>query len=479
MTATTATRLVATVLAGLLATLLLAGTAAAGQLTNESGTWVYRASPGEANNVVVGPDMPLAGDPDPNVVTIMERGRTVTLPAGCDRGRFPTGDDIAYCPVQPVRVDLGDGDDAASAADRLPEGLLVTLDGGSGNDRLSGSHTGAKLVAAGGEGNDTLTGSHKDDVLDGGPGNDVLNGTAGNDQVLGGDGDDQLQGDDLAVGNDVIDGGNGIDTISGDWIQRDRSEGLAISLDGVANDGHPNERDNVVAVERLELTQAATVLAGAAGLHVRIWNTPNGSSKVVGSDQGDQIRTDDLGDEIDGKGGNDVIEAGYGDDRIVGGPGQDSINADAGSGACNFLVCRGPYGNDHVDVRDGEKDSVTCGVGTDTVIADAIDEIAPDCENVDRGATGGGGRDPGGGGRDPRGGGRRPSAKRCVVPKVKAGSTLSAAKKALAKKGCKAKTKKVRSAKVRRGRVVKLSHKAGKKLKHKAAVTVLVSRGRR
>jgi hypothetical protein len=469
----TATRLVATVLVGLFATLLLAGPASAGQLTNESGTWVYRAAPGEANNVVVGPDQPIAGDPDPAVITIMERGRTVSLPAECNRGPFPTGDDIAYCPAQSVRVELGDGDDSASAADGMPAGIVVTFDGGPGNDRLSGTHTGAPLVASGGDGNDTLTGSHKDDVLDGGPGNDVLNGTGGNDQVLGGDGDDQLQGDDLAVGNDVIDGGNGIDTISGDWIQRDASVGLTISLDGVANDGHPNERDNVVNVERIELTQAATVLAGAAGLNVRVWNTPNGSSKVVGSDQADQIRTDDLGDEIDGKGGNDVIEAGYGDDRIVGGPGQDTINADAGSGACNFLVCRGPYGNDHVNVRDGEKDSVSCGVGTDTVIADAIDEIAGDCETVDRGGTVTPPDRRGGGG------GRTPTAKKCVVPKVKAGSTLAAAKKALSKKGCKAKTKKAASKKVRKGRVIKLSHKAGKKLKHKATVTVIVSRGRR
>lgn len=477
MTSVTAKRLVATVLVGLFATLLLAGSASAGQLTNENNTWVYRAGPGEANRVRVQEQM-VIGTPDPNELTIVDEGHTIDLPAGCDRGPFPSGaTDVAYCPVQSVRFELGDGDDRGTTMDGLPEGLLVTIDAGPGNDTVSGSTTGAKLVASGGDGNDTLTGSHKDDVLDGGPGNDVLNGTGGNDQVLGGDGDDQLQGDDLAVGNDVIDGGNGIDTISGDWIQRDASVGLAISLDGVANDGHPNERDNVVNVERIELTQAATVLAGAAGLNVRIWNTPSGSSKVVGSDQGDQIRTDDLGDEIDGKAGNDVIEAGYGDDRIVGGPGQDSINADAGSGACNFLVCRGPYGNDHVDVRDGEKDSVTCGVGTDTVIADPIDEIAADCENVDRGTTG----TPPGRDRDPRGGGgdRRPSAKRCVVPKVKAGSTLAAAKKALSKKGCKAKTKKAASKKVRKGRVIKLSHKAGKKLKHKATVTVLVSRGRR
>lgn len=65
------------------------------------------------------------------------------------------------------------------------------------------------------------------------------------------------------------------------------------------------------------------------------------------------------------------------------------------------------------------------------------------------------------------------------MPKVKAGSSWAAAKKALAARGCTAKSSRVRSAKVRKGRVVKLSHKAGKRLKAKAKVTVYLSRGRR
>ena len=156
----TATRLVATVLVGLFATLLLAGSASAGQLVDENGTWVYRAGPGEANRVRVQEEMVIA-NPDPNRITIVDEDRTISLPNGCDRGPFPTGDtDVAYCAAKPVRFELGDGDDTATAMGGLPEGLLVTLDGGSGNDTLSGSHTGAKIVAGGGDGNDTLTGSH-------------------------------------------------------------------------------------------------------------------------------------------------------------------------------------------------------------------------------------------------------------------------------------------------------------------------------
>lgn len=59
-----------------------------------------------------------------------------------------------------------------------------------------------------------------------------------------------------------------------------------------------------------------------------------------------------------------------------------------------------PIGNDTIDVRDGEVDSVDCGVGTDTVRADWNDTIAEGCETVERtaapsprdGAGGGSGR---------------------------------------------------------------------------------------
>lgn len=74
---------------------------------------------------------------------------------------------------------------------------------------------------------------------------------------------------------------------------------------------------------------------------------------------------------------------------------------------------------------------------------------------------------------------RVPAARRCVVPKVKAGVTVAAAKRALARGNCRAKTRQVRSAKVRSGRVVRLGQKAGRRLAARAVVVVEVSRGRR
>jgi hypothetical protein len=468
----TTSRPLAALLATAAAALVLSGSATAGTLTSEAGTWVYRAAPGERNVVHVGPD---TWSMDGTLV-IHDEGIAFPLPDGCTRGPLGgTDPTYAYCPPAPVRVELGDGDDWLLVSEDLPAGTpTVTGDGGPGADRLNGPSRGARVTFAGGEGNDELNGGYQDDVLDGGPGNDRLDGKKGNDQVLGGDGDDLLQGDDLFVGSDLVDGGNGYDTISGDWIQTDASAGLSVSLDGVADDGHPGENDNVVNVERIDVNQPATLRAGAGAVYFKVLNTAAGSTKLVGSDQGDTLLSYDYADEIDGKGGNDTIEGGNGDDRIVGGPGQDTVNTEAGPNSCNFLVCRGLFGNDWVDVRDGEKDSVTCGPGADTVVADPVDEIAADCETVDRGTTGGGPRP----GPERRGGGSS-TVKRCVVPKVKAGTKPAAARKALTKRGCRAKTKQVRSAKVRRGRVVKLSQKAGRKLRHRATVTVYVSRGRR
>ena len=61
-----------------------------------------------------------------------------------------------------------DGDDIIDAAQLRSNSILLTLDGGAGDDRL-----------VGGNGNDTLFGRDGDDVLVGGPGEDVLDGGPG------------------------------------------------------------------------------------------------------------------------------------------------------------------------------------------------------------------------------------------------------------------------------------------------------------
>jgi Ca2+-binding RTX toxin-like protein len=104
----------------------------------------------------------------------------------------------------------------------------------------------------------------------------------------------------------------------------------------------------------------------------------------------DKLRTGDGADTLDGGAGADYLDGGYGDDHITGGAGADIIHGDIAGGDCGggiYGYCKLPYGNDMIDARDGEIDSIDCGAGTDSVKADPNDVVAPDCETVDRAAA--------------------------------------------------------------------------------------------
>ncbi len=84
---------------------------------------------------------------------------------------------------------------------------IVAIDGGGGNDILTGS-VGADVII-GGAGLDSLNGSNGDDILEGGADADALNGAAGNDvfRYFAGFGDDTITGFDPnpTGGQDLID----------------------------------------------------------------------------------------------------------------------------------------------------------------------------------------------------------------------------------------------------------------------------------
>jgi Ca2+-binding RTX toxin-like protein len=109
--------------------------------------------------------------------------------------------------AEALAVNGGGGDDQFTVSPGLP-GLLVTADGGSGNDLLSGADEADSFV--GGAGNDTLTGGGGSDLLDGEDGNDRLLARDGHgDLVRGGTGTDSAQTDALTV--DAVDGVETID----------------------------------------------------------------------------------------------------------------------------------------------------------------------------------------------------------------------------------------------------------------------------
>jgi Ca2+-binding RTX toxin-like protein len=364
----------------------LPATASASTISREGDTLVLRAAPGEKNWLTVGPDTYAPGR-----LVFSDINQPTSDASMCIPDEYSS---FVSCtaPAGGVRLEAGDREDILDVQDNLPGGIRVTLDGGTGNDVLRGADfTETTDTLLGGEGNDKITGGSGADTIEGGAGDDELDARQGPDVVHGGDGNDKLGADYWdEQSTDVVDGGAGYDQIENNWVSGfgNHQPPIVVSIDGVANDGRPNENDNVTNVERIYLNEAATLTGSDGPDEFTVFNNDAGST-FDGRGGDDKLTGFDLDDMIDGGAGNDTIEGGYGHDTIVGGPGRDTINGDSTGALCGYTQCRNPYGNDKIDARDGEADNVTCGIGEDVVEADAADTIAPDCETVHRGAGGG------------------------------------------------------------------------------------------
>lgn len=318
---------------------------------------------------------------------------TVAVPGGSGVACRGSGTHTVACASQVVarlRIFGGRGADHISAA-TAPGARLrsLTAHGGAGDDTIDLSGVAVPTYITGGDGADTLTSGSGDDVLSGGEGADVMHGGPGYDvvdysrrtaplsvsaddvaddgtvtpaegdnvgsdieEIRGGAGADQLTagpsgttlvgnggadvltggpGDDHLVGGlgaDTMSGGGGTDTV--DYSARTMD--VAVSLDGVANDGSVGEGDNVAAdVENVIGGLGSDLLVGNAG--------PN---------------------ELDGGPGDDVIDGGGGQDVLHGGDGDDTIRA-----------------------RDDQRDQIDCGAGNDAAAVDPQDAVAADCEIAD------------------------------------------------------------------------------------------------
>jgi Ca2+-binding RTX toxin-like protein len=114
---------------------------------------------------------------------------------------------VGFTSAEALTVNGLGGDDQLTVSSGLP-GLLVSADGGSGNDSLTGAEEADSLV--GGAANDTLNGGGGSDLLDGQDGDDRLLARDGKgDLVRGGTGNDSAQTDALTV--DAVDGVEAID----------------------------------------------------------------------------------------------------------------------------------------------------------------------------------------------------------------------------------------------------------------------------
>ena len=293
-------------------------------------------------------------------------------------------------------LDLGGGSNLLYLSDQCGAAPTpVKITGGSDSDTVYGEGQGP-ITATGGDGIDTLHGGPFDDVLHGGEGTDNLYGGAGNDQLLGEGGNDAPNGE---AGNDLVSGGpgddslmrrawnlqgayndpdTGADTYAGgpgiDEILLDKhAPGIAISIDGLGNDGSPGENDNFGSdIELLNGTSGNDTFTGGAGID--LFSGGDGDDVIHGGGGNDNLSGDYGQDQVFGDAGNDDLFGNDGHDTVDGGPGTDSL-----------------FGNDEDDTllaRDGERDSINCGIGTDLVKADSLDvfsgSVSGPCESVER-----------------------------------------------------------------------------------------------
>lgn len=118
-------------------------------------------------------------------------------------------------------------------------------------------------------------------------------------------------------------------------------------------------------MKRYRLRSFAAVVLGGLVLAI-----PAAAKTVVGTNGPDVLRGSDRSDKLYGKGGHDRLFGLDGNDLLVGGPGRDLLE--------------GAAGNDRLLARDDERDLVRCGSGQDNAVVDKKDQVAANCESVDR-----------------------------------------------------------------------------------------------
>ena len=246
---------------------------------------------------------------------------------------------------------------------------------------------GNKAIVSG-PGDDSIDTGLGNDVIDTGAGDDSASGDSGNDTISTGSGGDDGDGDEgadivntgagtddvdnegfLNDGADLLDGGPG----ANDEIEYDEDAAVTVIIDGLPNDGHPGEGDNLLGFEDLRGSDGDDTIAG------------DGADNSVDAFAGnDTVSTGAGNDEIFTSEGNDAVDAGAGSDFVEGGgeaEGADLLDGGAGAGDAIEYFGRDPVAivQDGLanDGRAGEGDNLAGfeglggGAGDDTIVGDA------------------------------------------------------------------------------------------------------------
>jgi Ca2+-binding RTX toxin-like protein len=238
-------------------------------------------------------------------------------------------------------TDLNAG--VAGVQERDVAGANIVVRGNGGNDILNAAGLGNtynSLTIDGGTGDDTITGGGKGDPLAGGDGDDRVVGNPGGDTMTGGNGNDQLvwnNGD----GSDTMDGDGGNDEIE---VNGSANAGDEFTIKPGNNGRTTFDRVNLVPFTLDTLAERMTVsglggnetMTGAAGLNGRILLTLNGNAgtdTITGGDGPDRISGGEAADVLDGAGGDDRVTGDRGGDQMRGGPGDDILEWNDGDGS--------------------------------------------------------------------------------------------------------------------------------------------------
>jgi Ca2+-binding RTX toxin-like protein len=305
---------------------------------------------------------------------------TFTITANGDRVRFdrisPAPFTIDIGTTENLVLNAGGGDDVITAGNGLAGHIHLTLNGGAGND--------------------TITGSDGDDTLIGGDGNDVVIGGRGADAAQLGAGDDTFiwnPGD----GSDVVEGQDGTDTLL--FNGANIAENITIAANGtrasftrdiasVTMDLNGVETirfnalggtDKIVVnnlahtdVKEVDIDLAATI--GGA--------TPDGqldTVTVVGTGSSDHIAVTGSGTMVTVSGLSETVNIDHADATdqltVLGGAGSDTIDASGLPGLIVSLVLDGGAGADTLIGSQGD-DMLKGGDGNDLVIGGRGNDVA-------------------------------------------------------------------------------------------------------
>lgn len=251
---------------------------------------------------------------------------------------------------------------------------------------------------------ETVTAGPGDDEIITGGGRDKVNPGAGEDTVRTGSGPDVVNANAIPDGPDVYDLGSGGDAPAyvyqvaerGDVIDYgERVERLELRVDELANDGSPDEKDEVLEAEVIRAGTGNDLLVGDRYTDVFFGGAGNdrlvgrggndslngeaGDDRLIGAAGEDELHDGGRlggGDDFAASGaGSDFVELGPGADRVLGGNGDDAITlgegGDIGVGGGGDDDVRGGSGNDRL-VGNGGADRLRGGNGRDAIVASVL-----------------------------------------------------------------------------------------------------------